>query len=142
MEVETGRLTIDHVGLAVTDLEAAVAFYQRLLGHGPSHRESLGGDGVEACFFESGPTSLELLSSADPCSPVGRFLERRGPGLHHLAYLVPDLAQELSRWSGWGAELLDQTPRPGARGRLVAFVHPHSAAGVLVELCQLQADPG
>jgi methylmalonyl-CoA epimerase len=129
---------IDHVGLAVADLGASVAFYQRLLGRAPSHREVVPHDGVEAVFFELGGASLELLSSTDPSSSVGRFLERRGPGLHHLGYLVPDLAAALERWASWGAELVDCKPRKGARGRLVAFVHPKSAGGVLTELCQIQ----
>ena len=129
------------MGLAVADLEASVAFYHRLLGRGPSHRESVAQDAVEAVFFDLGSSSVELLTSTDPSSSVGRFLERRGPGLHHVAYLVPDLEAELDRWSRWGAELVDQQPRPGARGRWGAFIHPKSAGGVLTELCQLRAQP-
>jgi methylmalonyl-CoA epimerase len=138
MAADSSPNAIDHVGLAVADLAASVAFYKRLLGIEPNHREVVPQDGVEAVFFELGGASLELLSSTDPSSSVGRFLERRGPGLHHLGYLVPDLAAELERWAGWGAELVDLRPRKGARGRLVAFVHPKSAGGVLTELCQLQ----
>ncbi len=128
---------IDHVGLAVADLEASVDFFSRLLGQPPSHRERVPSDAVEVAFFELGPSSVELLASTDPDSSMARFLNTRGPGLHHVGYLVPDLEAELRRWVSWGAELVDQRPRVGARGRLVAFVHPHSAQGVLTELCQL-----
>jgi methylmalonyl-CoA epimerase len=136
---ETSPDAIDHVGLAVADLAASIAFYQRLLGMAPSHREAVPHDGVETAFFDLGGSSIELLASTDPGSSVGRFLERRGPGLHHLAYLVPDLTAELQRWSSWGAELVDRQPREGARGRLVAFIHPKSAGGILTELCQIPA---
>jgi methylmalonyl-CoA/ethylmalonyl-CoA epimerase len=138
---DSSPVAIDHVGLAVADLEASVAFYRQLLGREPSHREEVAQDGVEAAFFDLGASSLELLSSTDPNSSVGRFLERRGQGLHHMAYLVPDLEAELHRWASWGAELVDRQPRPGARGRLVAFIHPKSADGVLIELCQLRTEP-
>jgi methylmalonyl-CoA epimerase len=139
MAGETSPNAIDHVGLAVADLAASVAFYERLLGTAPSHREAVPRDGVETVFFDLGGASLELLASTDPDSSVGRFLERRGPGLHHLAYLVADLTAELDRWASWGAELVDRQPRQGARGRLVAFVHPKSAGGILTELCQIRA---
>lgn len=134
------RLRLDHVGLAVADLDASIAFQRRLLGVEPCHREALPIERVDSAFFDLGASSLELLSSRDPESPLGRFLARRGPGMHHLAYLVEDLEAELRRWRSWGAGLVDSQPRPGARGRLVAFVHPRSAEGVLTELCQLRPD--
>lgn len=129
---------IDHVGLAVADLDAAVAFYQELLGVPPSHAEAVPQDGVSTVFFEIGRSSLELLGSTRPDSQVARFLERRGEGLHHLAYLVDDIEKALSSWRDRGAELIDEHPRAGARGRLVAFIHPKSVHGVLTELCQLR----
>ncbi|MGB9483495.1 MAG: methylmalonyl-CoA epimerase [Candidatus Dormiibacterota bacterium] len=138
MAAEVGPAAIDHVGLAVADLELAVAFYQRLLGAPPSHREEVPQDGVTAVFFDLGQSSLELLGSTRSDSSVARFLERRGEGLHHLAYLVSDIEAELSQWRSRGAELVDDHGRPGARGRLVAFIHPKSAGGVLTELCQLR----
>lgn len=141
MAADSGPAAIDHVGLAVADLGAAVAFYQRLLGVPPSHREEVAQDGVATVFFDLGPSSLELLGSTRQDSSVARFLERRGPGLHHLAYLVSDLEAELATWQSRGAELIDQQGRPGARGRLVAFIHPKSAGGVLTELCQLRDGP-
>ncbi|MGA7171992.1 MAG: methylmalonyl-CoA epimerase [Candidatus Dormiibacterota bacterium] len=138
MAAEVGPAAIDHVGLAVADLELAVAFYQRLLGAPPSHREEVPQDGVTAVFFDLGQSSLELLGSTRSDSSLARFLERRGEGLHHLAYLVSDIEAELSQWRSRGAELVDDHGRPGARGRLVAFIHPKSAGGVLTELCQLR----
>ncbi|HVC40115.1 MAG TPA: methylmalonyl-CoA epimerase [Candidatus Dormibacteraeota bacterium] len=142
MAAESGPAAIDHVGLAVAHLEAAVAFYEQLLGVPPSHREDVPQDGVRAAFFELGQSSLELLGSTREDSSVARFLERRGPGLHHLAYRVADIEAELRNWRQRGAELIDQQGRPGARGRLVAFIHPKSAGGVLTELCQLPGSPG
>jgi methylmalonyl-CoA epimerase len=134
---DPGPAAIDHVGLAVADLGAAAAFYQRLLGAPPAHLEEVPGDGVRAIFFDLGPSSLELLGSTRSDSSIARFLEKRGEGLHHLAYQVPDIEAELARWRQRGAELIDERPRRGARGRLVAFIHPKSAGGVLTELCQL-----
>lgn len=141
MAADSGPAAIDHVGLAVADLDAATAFYQRLLGVPPSHREEVPPDGVAAVFFDLGPSSLELLGSTRADSSVARFLERRGEGLHHLAYRVSDIEAELASWRGRGAELIDEHPRQGARGRLVAFIHPKSAGGVLTELCQLEDSP-
>ncbi len=141
MAADSGPAAIDHVGLAVADLDAATAFYQRLLGVPPSHREEVPPDGVTAVFFDLGPSSLELLGSTRADSSVARFLERRGEGLHHLAYRVSDIEAELASWRGRGAELIDEHPRQGARGRRVAFIHPKSAGGVLTELCQLEDSP-
>ncbi|HEY6537456.1 MAG TPA: methylmalonyl-CoA epimerase [Candidatus Dormibacteraeota bacterium] len=138
MAADPSPAVLDHVGLAVADLEAAVAHYKVLLGRPPADREEVAQDGVIAVFFDLGPTSLELLGSTRADSQVGRFLERRGEGLHHLAYLVDDVAAELAVWRARGAELIDQHPRPGARGRQVAFIHPKSVHGVLTELCQLE----
>lgn len=119
----------------MTDLPAAIELYTWLTGGPPRHREVVAQDGLEAVFFDFGGGQIELLAAAGSDSPVGRFLARRGPGLHHLAYRVDDVGAELERWRGRGAELIDQRPRPGSEGRLVAFVHPHSAGGVLIELC-------
>ena len=141
MAADSGPAAIDHVGLAVADLDAATAFYQRLLGVPPGHREEVPPDGVTAVFFDLGPSSLELLGSTRADSSVARFLERRGEGLHHLAYRVSDIEAELASWRGRGAELIDEHPRQGARGRRVAFIHPKSAGGVLTELCQLEDSP-
>ncbi|MGH7667275.1 MAG: methylmalonyl-CoA epimerase [Candidatus Dormibacteria bacterium] len=137
MAADPSPVALDHVGLAVANLDGAVARYQRVLGVSPSHRELLPHDGVAAVFFDLGASSLELLGNTRDDSALASFLERRGEGLHHIAYRVRDLEAELARWREMGAELIDQHGRSGARGRLVAFVHPRAAGGVLTELCQL-----
>ncbi|MGH7640416.1 MAG: methylmalonyl-CoA epimerase [Candidatus Dormibacteria bacterium] len=133
----TAECEIDHIGIAVSDLDGAEAFFGQLLGVRPAHREEVAGDGIQASFFDLGHGSLELIGATEPDSSLARFLSRRGPGLHHVAYRVADLEKELRRWRELGAELIDEHPRPGARGRLVAFIQPRSALGVLTELCQL-----
>jgi methylmalonyl-CoA/ethylmalonyl-CoA epimerase len=127
---------IDHVGIAVADLDAAVALYERLTGGAPSHRQEVGSDGIEAVMFEVGESRIELLGSTGPESRIARFLEKRGPGLHHVAYGVDDVQANLDRFAALGLELIDTCPRRGAGGRLVAFLHPSAAGGVLIELCQ------
>ncbi|HET6714530.1 MAG TPA: methylmalonyl-CoA epimerase [Actinomycetota bacterium] len=127
---------IDHVGIAVPDLDAAVEEYRRLLGVEPSHRERVEDQGVEEVLFPVGSSFVQLLGALGPDAPVGRSLARRGPGLHHIAYRVDDLAASLAHLHGEGAELIDEQPRPGSRGTLIAFVHPRSMGGVLVELVQ------
>ncbi|HVA22010.1 MAG TPA: VOC family protein [Candidatus Micrarchaeia archaeon] len=129
-------LAIDHVGLAVADLDAAIARHTLWLGHGPVAREAVEPDGIVAVLFEVADARVELLASRRPDSTVARFLERRGEGLHHLAYRVEDVSLSLRAWEAWGATLIDRQPRPGAGDRLVGFVHPRGAGGVLVELCQ------
>jgi methylmalonyl-CoA/ethylmalonyl-CoA epimerase len=125
---------IHHLGLAVEDLDEAISTYQRLLGAELEERETQDEQGVEAASLRVGPGHVELLSGLGPDTPVGRFLARRGPGMHHVAYEVDDLTGELARLEGEGAELIDTAPRPGLFGMQVAFVHPHSVHGVLSEL--------
>jgi len=127
---------IDHVGIAVADLDAAVASYERLTGSAPSHRQVVESDGIEAVMFEVGESRIELLGSTGSGSRIARFLERRGPGLHHVAYGVDNVQASLDRFAGLGLQLLDTCPRRGAGGRLVAFLHPSAGDGVLIELCQ------
>ena len=131
---------IDHVGIAVQDLDAAVAVYERLTGLRPAHRQAVEKDGVEAVMFELGESRIELLGSTRPDSKIAGFLAKRGGGLHHVAYGVADVQQSLDELAGLGMRLLDDCPRKGAAGRLVAFLHPSAADGVLTELCQ--PDPG
>ena len=127
---------IDHVGIAVADLGAAVELYRRAFGMEPVHRERVESQGVEEVLFAVGPSSVQLLGALGPDTPVGRFLERRGPGVHHVGYRVRDLEQALSRLRDEGVALIDETPRPGSRNTTIAFVHPRSMGGVLVELVQ------
>jgi methylmalonyl-CoA/ethylmalonyl-CoA epimerase len=129
-------LEVDHVGIAVEDLEAAVALYARTLGIVPSHRERVEDQGVEEVIFSVGATSVQLLGALGPDTPVGRSLAKRGPGLHHLAYRVPDVAAALDDLRAEGVPLVDETPRRGSRNTTIAFVHPRGMGGVLVELVQ------
>ncbi len=133
----TLKLTdIDHVGIAVADLETSVASYTRLLGVQPAHRERVDDQGVEEVLFAAGSSFIQLLGALRPDTPVGRFLARRGPGLHHLAYRVENVEEALTHLREGGAQLIDESPRPGSRNTSIAFVHPRSMGGVLVELVQ------
>jgi len=125
---------IHHLGLAVEDLDDAIATYERLFGAELEERATQEEQGVEAASLRVGPDHVELLAALDADTPVGRFLTRRGPGMHHVAYEVDDLPGELARLEGEGAELIDPLPRPGLFGMQVAFVHPESTHGVLSEL--------
>lgn len=127
---------IDHVGIAVPDLDQAVATYERLLGVAPAHRERVEDQGVEEVLFAVGTSYVQLLGALGADTPVGRSLERRGPGVHHVAYRVDDVADALEHLRAEGARLVDEAPRPGSRNTLIAFVHPASLGGVLVELVQ------
>ena len=127
---------IDHIGIAVADLEAAVAVHERTYGMRAAHRETLTEQGVEAVLFDVGENHVELLRPLDADTPVGRFLERRGPGLHHVAYQVPDLDAALAQLREDGVRLIDAVPRTGIRGTRVAFLHPSACASVLTELVE------
>jgi methylmalonyl-CoA epimerase len=127
---------IDHVGIAVRDLAAAVDQYRKSFGIEPVHRETVADQGVEEVLFKAGTSFIQLLGALGPNTPVGRFLDTRGEGLHHVGYRVPDVAAALARLKGLGVPLVDEVPRPGSRGTTVAFVHPKGMGGVLVELVQ------
>jgi methylmalonyl-CoA epimerase len=133
----TIRLTdIDHVGIAVEDLEASVAAYRSSLGVEPVHRERVEDQGVEEVLFAVGSSYIQLLGALGPDTPVGRALASRGPGVHHVAYRVADVAQALEHLRAQGVRLIDEIPRLGPRDTLIAFVHPKAMGGVLVELVQ------
>ena len=128
---------IDHVGIAVPDLEAAVERYRETFGVEPVHRERVEPQGVEEVLFRVGVSYIQLLGALGPETPVGRFLDKRGGGVHHVAYRVDDVAAALTTLKERGARLVDDAPRPGSRGTTIAFVHPASVEGVLVELVQV-----
>lgn len=130
------KVRLDHIGIAVSDAAAATAWYQSALGLAVAHTEEVASQQVRAHFLPTGTAMLELLESTAPGSPIGRFLDRRGPGLHHVALAVDDIHAALAELRQAGVRLIDETPRPGAEGALVAFVHPSAAQGVLVELKQ------
>jgi methylmalonyl-CoA/ethylmalonyl-CoA epimerase len=127
-------LGIHHVGVAVADLDEAVTTWGRLFGAEVEVRETVADQGVESALLRVGDGRIELLASLEPDTPVGKFLDRRGPGMHHVAIEVEDVAAELERLAADGAELIDERPRTGLEGREVAFVHPHATGGVLAEL--------
>jgi methylmalonyl-CoA/ethylmalonyl-CoA epimerase len=127
---------IDHVGVAVEDLEAALTLYTESLGLPLVHRETVSDQGVEAALLDVGDSHVELLSPLGPETGVAKFLARRGPGLHHVAYRVDDVEQVLAELSRAGMRLIDERPRTGIRGSRVAFVHPASTGGVLTEIVQ------
>jgi methylmalonyl-CoA/ethylmalonyl-CoA epimerase len=127
-------LGIHHLGVAVEDLDEAMEAYRRLFGAVVEHRETVDDQGVEAASLRVGAGRVELLRALGPDTPVGRFLARRGPGMHHVAFEVDDLAAELGRLAADGAQLIDERPRRGLFGLQVAFVHPEATGGVLAEL--------
>jgi len=127
---------IDHLGIAVTDLESAAEQYRAILGTEPVHRERVESQGVEEVLFRVGDSYVQLLGALGPDTAVGRFLAKRGEGMHHVAYRVDDVAAALEALRADGVRLVDETPRPGSRGTTIAFVHPSAFRGVLVELVQ------
>jgi methylmalonyl-CoA epimerase len=127
---------IDHVGVAVSDLDEAIALYQGRLGMPLAHRETVAEQGVEAVLLDVGECHVELLRPLAPETAVGRFLDRKGPGLHHVAYRVDDIGAELERLRSEGIELIDQEPRAGIRNSRVAFIHPRATGSVLTEIVE------
>ena len=130
---------LDHIGIAVNDVNTAAADYLKL-GYRKVHEEVLDSQAVAVLFLTIGPddgsAELELISPLGPTGPLTKFLASRGPGLHHLCYRVKDIAAELERLERAGTQLIDRTPRPGARGHQIAFLHPKATNGILIELCQ------
>ena len=127
---------IDHVAIAVRDLDAAVAWYAETLGATVTHREVVERDGVEEALVKVADSYVQLVTPTRDDSPVARYLERRGEGLHHVGYRVADCAAALQAVKDRGGEVIDQAPRPGSRGTTVAFVHPRASFGTLIELVQ------
>jgi methylmalonyl-CoA/ethylmalonyl-CoA epimerase len=127
---------IDHVGIAVADLDAAIALHEQTYGMHAAHRETLEEQGVEAVLLDVGENHVELLRPLGDDTPVGRFLAKRGPGLHHVAYQVPDIAAALAQLREDGVRMIDIVPRTGIRGSRVAFLHPSASGSVLTELVE------
>ena len=127
---------IDHIGVAVSDLEAAIALHAQTYGMPLVHRETVSEQGVEAVLLDVGDGHVELLAPLSDSTPVGRFLASRGPGLHHVAYAVDDIEATLDALREQGVRLIDEAPRTGIRGSRVAFLHPAASGGVLTEIVQ------
>lgn len=130
------RVELDHVGIAIDGLDAALAFYRDQLGLHLEESEEVGSQKVRAHFLPTGDSKLELLEATQPESTIAKYVAKRGPGLHHIAFRVDDIHQALAELKARGVRLIDETPRPGAEGALVAFIHPSASHGVLVELKQ------
>jgi methylmalonyl-CoA/ethylmalonyl-CoA epimerase len=126
---------IEHIGIAVKDLAAANELYEKLLGTAPYKQEEVESENVTTSFFRSGPNKIELIAGKGD-DAISKFIEKRGEGLHHIAFDVPDIVVEMERLKKEGFRLLSDTPKKGADNKLICFVHPKSSGGVLVELCQ------
>ncbi len=129
-------MKLDHIGIAVEDLDAARKLYGELMGFELGEVEELPDRQLKVCFVRVGDADIELLWPTAPDSAVGKFLAKKGPGIHHLCYQVDDVQAKLDQLAAAGLKLIDTKPRPGAHDTLVAFIHPKSAGGVLTELCQ------
>ena len=129
-------IQIEHLGIAVKDIEAGNVLYTKLLGVPPYKQEIVQSEGVRTSFFKAGPNKIELLEATSPDSPIAKFIEKRGEGIHHVAYAVSDIAAEMDRLKSEGFRLLNEVPKEGADSKWVCFLHPKDAGGTLIELCQ------
>tara|TARA_R110002051_G_scaffold161361_1_gene232962 strand:+ start:17 stop:427 length:411 start_codon:yes stop_codon:yes gene_type:complete len=127
---------IEHIGIAVKDLKASNTLFEKLLGVTRYKEEEVLSEGVKTSFFKSGPNKIELLESITDDGPIAKYLEKKGEGIHHIAFEVDDIVLEIKRLKAEGFIILNETPKKGADHKLVAFIHPKSANGVLIELCQ------
>lgn len=129
-------LKIEHIGIAVRDLSKAIPLFEKLLNTPCYKTEQVGSENVNTAFFQKGESKVELLESTDPEGVIARFIEKKGEGMHHIAFDVDDIHSEMARLQAEGFTLLNPTPKPGADNKLVCFLHPKDTGGVLVELCQ------
>ncbi len=127
---------IEHIGIAVKDLDKSNELFAKLFGKPHYKIEEVASEGVKTSFFQSGPNKIELLEGTNPNSPISKFIEKKGEGIHHIAFAVNDIHGEIERLKNEGFIVLNETPKKGADNKLVAFLHPKSSNGVLVELCQ------
>lgn len=127
---------IEHIGIAVKDIKKANEIYTQLLGVAPYKEEAVESEGVITSFFQTGESKVELLEATQPGSAIAKFIEKKGEGIHHIAFAVGDIRAEMARLKAQGFVLLNEEPKKGADNKLICFVHPKSANGVLVELCQ------
>jgi methylmalonyl-CoA/ethylmalonyl-CoA epimerase len=127
---------IEHIGIAVQDLDVSNALFEKLFGAPAYKSEEVASEGVTTSFFMNGPNKIELLAPTTPDSPIAKFIEKKGEGIHHIAFDVEDIVSEIVRLQKEGFVVLNETPKKGADNKLVAFLHPKSTNGVLIELCQ------
>lgn len=131
-------LKIEHLGIAVKDAEQSVALFNSLLNQTPYKREVVESEQVQTIFYQNGPNKIELLQALSPDSAIAKFIKKKGEGIHHIAFAVDDIYAELARLKQEGFQLIHETPKPGADGKLIAFLHPKNTNGVLIELCMDQ----
>ncbi|MEY2703621.1 MAG: hypothetical protein RLY43_2260 [Bacteroidota bacterium] len=127
---------IEHIGIAVKNLEASNLLFEKLFGQPPYKEEEVASEGVKTSFFMNGPNKIELLEATNADSPIAKFIEKKGEGIHHIAFDVANIYTEIERLQKEGFIILNETPKKGADNKLVAFLHPKSTNGVLIELCQ------
>jgi methylmalonyl-CoA/ethylmalonyl-CoA epimerase len=127
---------IEHIGIAVNSLEVSNVLFEKLFGTPPYKQEEVESEGVKTSFFMNGPNKIELLEATNSDSPIAKFLEKKGEGIHHIAFDVQDILAEIDRLKNEGFLVLNETPKKGADNKLVAFLHPKGTNGVLIELCQ------
>jgi methylmalonyl-CoA/ethylmalonyl-CoA epimerase len=127
---------IEHIGIAVKNLETSNIIFEKLFGVASYKQEEVTSEGVKTSFFMNGPNKIELLEATNPDSPIAKFIEKRGEGIHHIAFDVEDIITEVARLQAEGFVVLNQTPKKGADNKLVVFLHPKTTNGVLIELCQ------
>jgi methylmalonyl-CoA/ethylmalonyl-CoA epimerase len=127
---------IEHIGIAVKNLDQAIDYYENVLGLKCYKIEEVKDQKVKTAFFKVGETKIELLETTDPEGPIGKFIEKRGEGIHHIAFAIDNLSESLKELKAKGIELIDSSPKKGAEGLDIAFLHPHSTFGVLTELCE------
>jgi methylmalonyl-CoA/ethylmalonyl-CoA epimerase len=127
---------IEHIGIAVSNLEESSIIYEKLFGVPSYKQEEVASEGVKTAFFISGPNKIELLEATNPESPIAKFIAKKGEGIHHIAFDVEDIEAEIARLKKEGFVILNEIPKKGADNKLVAFLHPKSTNGVLIELCQ------
>ena len=127
---------IEHIGIAVKDLEASNLLFEKLFGASSYKQEEVASEGVKTSFFRNGPNKIELLEATNPDSPIAKFIEKKGEGIHHIAFDVEDIHAEMKRLQAEGFVLISEEPKKGADNKLVAFLHPKTTNGVLIELCQ------
>ena len=127
---------VEHIGIAVKDLETSIALYTKLLGVKPYKKEEVASEGVMTVFFDAGNTKIELLGATREDSPIAKFIEKRGEGIHHIAFAVDNIREKIAEKTASGFELIDKEPKDGADNKLIAFLHPKSTGNVLVEICE------
>ncbi|TRZ82439.1 MAG: methylmalonyl-CoA epimerase [Sediminibacterium sp.] len=127
---------VEHIGIAVKDLATSIPLFEQFLGSPCYKTESVDSEAVNTAFFLQQSTKIELLESSDPTGPIAKFIDKKGEGMHHIAFEVPDIVAEMERLKKLGFTLLNETPKKGADNKLICFVHPKETGGVLIELCQ------